>query len=362
MFGLGVLTYTLMTTMGALIEFDSKAAVIPVSAAFFFGVMAMALIGPTLATLARSKIASGTKQQVCVTTAAIVGFAMAAVADGWSSGIIEAGFKEHATTSKDLLDAASKLEQTTTIRLIDALVGSLIYFWLSGGIAFIRYWREPIKMVAFNSAQELSAVKADKHAAEARLSMLQAQIEPHFLFNSLASVKSVLRENPELAESTINDLVDYLRSSIPRFNGSDQVQQVTLEEQINLCEKYLKVMQLRMGNRLTYEVEIRDDVGSRPFPPLIVVSLVENAIKHGLEPKTEGGHTAIHAHQQGQDILVTVEDSGIGLLGDSNTLSTGLGLENIRNQLHVLYADKAKLELTGNEQGGVTASLRIPTH
>jgi len=179
------------------------------------------------------------------------------------------------------------------------------------------------------------------------------------LFNSLASVKSVIRDKPELAEKTIDNLVDYLRASIPRFGDDDRIQTATLGQQIELCAKYLDVMKLRLGDRLSYSMNVEPEVAGHVFPPLVITSLVENAIKHGIEPSTSGGTVTISAAHEGKDLLIRVTDTGVGLGHQNQGSSSGLGLANIKEQLAVLYGGLAKLDLSADEAGVVCASIKI---
>ena len=359
-FGFGVVAFTLMTGMGAVFNFDSVLPAVEMALVFFVGVVGMVITGATLATLSRTYIKFGTLQRVFVTLAMFAGILGAALFDSWSSAKIEASFKAHSQQSRPLIEAAEEHESSMPAQVINSLFALGLYFWLAGGLAYIRYWREPGELAAHMAALELTEAKADKHAAQAQLSVLQAQIEPHFLFNTLASVKSVMRADPALAESTIDDLVDYLRASIPRLDGDHRVQPVSLKKQIELCRKYLKIMQLRMGERLEFDTQVSADVEDVSFPPLVVISLVENAIKHGLEPKPEGGKISIQASNDEQTLQIEVIDSGIGLDNQVTAgLSSGVGLRNIREQLRVLYGDLAELEICGNPSGGVTATLRI---
>lgn len=358
-FALGVAMFTVMSGVGMLLDFEDKGAALMASVSFFVGVGAMALTGATLMTLVRTSIRYGQTQKVVISIAFLTSLGLTALLDMWSSGVIERAFSEH-SSQKELIESASKKSfDNMPLAMVNLTTAVLIYFWLSAGIAFIRYWREPSQLRAYFAQQELSEAKSERHRAEAKLSMLQAQIEPHFLFNSLASVKSVIRDKPELAERTIDNLVDYLRASIPRFGEDDRVQSVTIAQQIELCAKYLEVMKLRLGDRLSYSIDVSPEVADQVFPPLVITSLVENAIKHGIEPSVTGGKVTIAAHAEGRDLLVDVSDSGLGLRHQNHGVSSGLGLANIREQLAVLYGASAKLELMAGKLGGVTANIRI---
>ncbi len=358
-FGLGVMMLTIMTGIGMLIDFDDKSVAVTTTIIFFIGVGGMALTGATLMTLVRTIVDVGQKQKVVITIAFLISLGLTTMFDAWSSGEIERAFAEN-SSQKELIAEASKVSlDNVPLAMVNLITAFSLYFWLSAGIAFIRYWREPSQLRAYFAQRELSEAKAEKHQAQAKLSMLQAQIEPHFLFNSLASVKSVIRDKPELAEKTIDNLVDYLRASIPRFDDDNRVQTVTLGQQIELCDKYLEVMKLRLGDRLSYSINVAPDVAGHVFPPLVITSLVENAIKHGIEPSTSGGTVKISAALEGRDLLIGVTDTGVGLSHHSKGSSSGLGLANIKEQLAVLYGGSAKLNLSADEAGEVTASIKI---
>ncbi len=360
-FGLGALALTLMTGMGSLMDFDDNTAAIVMTLKFGVGVFGMIFFGATAMTLARENIANPMWQRVFVTVGLMVGLVCAVVMDSWSSREIEQAFAAHSQSRQAIESMLAQQSESETRRwaLIDALIVFGIYFWCAGGIAFIRYWREPGMMQRWQMQQELSQARADQHEAESRLSILQAQIEPHFLFNTLAAVKGVLRSEPDRAEAAIDDLVDYLRASIPRFNQQQQLASNSLSQQVTLCEKYLALMQLRMGERLRYKTLIESELESQAFPPLILISLVENAIKHGLEPKEHGGEVTIQITTEGTSLQIEVADSGIGLNADKPAHSSGLGLKNIRDQLKLLYPDRARLDLAANPAGGVTATITI---
>ncbi|GHA01052.1 hypothetical protein GCM10008090_07680 [Arenicella chitinivorans] len=360
-FGLGALALTLMTGMGSLMDFDDNTAAIITTLKFGIGVFGMIFFGATAMTLARENVVNPMWQRVFVTVGLMIGLMCAVLMDAWSSREIEHAFAAHSQSRQAIESMLAQQGEIETRRwaLIDAFMVFGIYFWCAGGIAFIRYWREPGMMQRWQMQQELSQARANQHDAESRLSILQAQIEPHFLFNTLAALKSVLRSEPDRAEAAIDDLVDYLRASIPRFNQQQQLASNSLSQQVTLCEKYLALMQLRMGTRLRFDTRIEPELGSPAFPPLILISLVENAIKHGLEPKEHGGEVAIHITTAGTTLHIEVADTGVGLNADRPTHTSGLGLKNIRDQLKLLYPDRATLDLAANPAGGVIATITI---
>jgi LytS/YehU family sensor histidine kinase len=188
---------------------------------------------------------------------------------------------------------------------------------------------------------------------------LQAQVEPHFLFNTLASVRALVRQEPAQAEATLDALVDYLRATIPKLRDEDSALHSTLGQQLDLCASYLELMRLRTAGRLSYSIDVDDALRALPFPPMLLISLVENAIKHGVEPKPGPGKVTIAVERRERDLHVSVIDDGLGLrLG----VGGGLGLANVRAQLDTRYGARAGFQLTGEPARGARAELRIPLH
>jgi hypothetical protein len=233
---------------------------------------------------------------------------------------------------------------------------------LCGGVLALRsYLTEPQRWRDHAARQELEALRRQKLAAEARLAVLQAQVEPHFLFNTLASVGAQIESDPRRAGELANALAGYLRATLPRLRGDGSATQSTLGEQFDICRRYLEVMALRMSGRLTTVVDLPDDLATLAFPPLLLISLVENAVTHGIEPKRGGGRIQLVAHRrerQGSEILeVRVCDDGPGL---KQGLLEGTGISNVRSQLGTLYGSAAQLQVESVAGGGVCATLSIP--
>jgi Histidine kinase len=205
---------------------------------------------------------------------------------------------------------------------------------------------------------ELKRKEADFHSmsrqvTEAKLQALQAQVEPHFLYNTLASVQALTEVDPAQANAMTGHLIQYLRNALPKMRESVS----TVGQEIELVRAYLNILQMRMGKRLTFDITVPQSLLELPFPPLMVPSLVENAIKHGLEPQREGGSVVIGAQTQDGKLRVTVADTGRGF-GES--IGAGVGLTNIRERLAALYGDKAKLTLEENAPHGVIATIEVP--
>jgi sensor histidine kinase YesM len=225
-----------------------------------------------------------------------------------------------------------------------------------GGLAVIYYLGEGRRVARFASRQQLERMRAERDAADVRLALLQAQVEPHFLFNTLASVRALIQTEPARAEQTIDALGKYLRATLPRLREGGAAE-TSLGEQIELCTSYLGLMNVRMAGRMAVRVEADDGVRALPFPPLILLTLVENAVTHGLEPKVGPGTISIAATAEDGMLAVSVEDDGVGL---KPGVSNGLGLANVRAQLASLYGDRASLEVEARAEGGVSARIQVP--
>ncbi len=241
-----------------------------------------------------------------------------------------------------------------------ALVGASVLFWLlSGGLALPPYLGEQRRRIEEAREREVGELQLLKQETDLQLLVLQAQIEPHFLFNTLASLRSLLREDVDRAEAVIDALVEHLRAAMPVFRQSQQ--RPTLAEQLRICRSYLELMRVRLPDRLTYTVDVPEVLRSAAFPPLILLTLVENAVKHGIEPKPGPGQIRIGASRErradGTYLTVTVADNGVGL---SAGLGHGVGLSNIRVQLALKYGGRAALSLMSGAEGGAVASVHIP--
>lgn len=236
-----------------------------------------------------------------------------------------------------------------------------VFFSLGGGLALPAYFREQRRWHEARQAQELAALRQQKTEADLKLTVLQAQVEPHFLFNTLASVHSLIRQDPGRAEATVEALVDHLRATMPKLRAEMGNTHSTLQDQLDICESYLKVMQIRMAPRLRYTIDVPAPLRAHPFPSYMLISLVENAIKHGIEPSPSGGNVVVTASIQSRNdvrqLAVSVIDDGAGL---QTGIGKGVGLENIRAQLGALFGSDASLSVRARALSGVEATIRVP--
>jgi sensor histidine kinase YesM len=203
--------------------------------------------------------------------------------------------------------------------------------------------------------RELAHAQQLRHETNLRLLVLQAQIEPHFLFNTLASLRALLREDVNKAEGLVDALVDHLRAVLPVIRNETTVS--TLSDQLAICESYLELMSIRLDGRLSYCVDAPDSLKYAAIPPLMLLTLVENAIKHGIEPKPGHGSIRVEARQHLNALVVSVTDDGSGLI---SAPECGLGLRNLREQLAIRYGEHASLSLTRSATGGTLASILLP--
>ena len=224
-----------------------------------------------------------------------------------------------------------------------------------GGIGTIGFFiRERTwDLEAELKAREVLQLEAEKRGVEAQLKMLQAQIEPHFLFNTLANLAGLIESNPKLARHLLEALNRYLRASLLRTRAEGG----TLGDELDLLEAYLEVLKIRLGPRLDYTISAAPPLRALPFPPMLLQPLVENAIRHGIEPQVAGGRVRITATRDGGALELTVRDTGCGL---GETPGSGLGLDNVRARMAALLGDSGTLEIAQPADGGVQASLRLP--
>jgi hypothetical protein len=239
----------------------------------------------------------------------------------------------------------------------NAASSAFITFWLAGGAGLWGWRRERAGLAALAQRRELARAQAQRREAELRLSVLAAQVEPHFLFNTLAGVRSAISTDPPRASEMIDHLVDYLRAAIPRLR-SDGGAQATLGSQLDTVRAYLGLMAARMP-RLQFRIDVPTDLLGAACPPLMLISLAENAVRHGVEPKIGPALVVVSAQRAADGALhITVADDGAGF--GNSTSGTGLGLANIRERLQQMYAGRAALQLKARPEGGVAATLTLP--
>ena len=206
------------------------------------------------------------------------------------------------------------------------------------------------------AATETAAEESLKRQlAEAQLKTMQAQVEPHFLFNTLASVDYLIETEPSTASKMQKSLIQYLRAALPQMREGS----TTLGKEVQLCRSYLEILKFRMEDRLQYSLIVPQGLSSAQFPPMMLQSLVENSIKHGLEPKPEGGSLTISADISNGRLRVTVADSGLGFAA-AGVSGSGVGLANVRERLAALYGGAARLSIEANSPSGTIVTIEVP--
>lgn len=206
-----------------------------------------------------------------------------------------------------------------------------------------------------NAAAERESMQ--RQLSEAKMQMMQAQVEPHFLFNTLASVEYLIETDPPRASAMQRSLIKYLRAVLPQMRDSSLV--TNLGREADMVAAYLALLKMRMEERLTIDFDIPDGLRTAAFPPMMLQSMVENAIKHGLEGKPEGGTLRVRAQVAHNKLQVTVADDGLGF-GAKPSDGTGLGLSNIRERLKLLHGNAGSLNIEPNSPSGVIATIEVP--
>lgn len=240
---------------------------------------------------------------------------------------------------------------------------SMILFSLGGTsiMTVLLRHRERLRRVeAEHAAARLRAEVQERQALQAQLRLMQAQIEPHMLFNTLANLQGLIAIDPDRAGEMLDQLIQYLRATL----SVSRAEQTTLEEEFNAMRAYLGLMGVRMGARLAYRIELPPSLRSARLPTMLLQPLVENAIVHGLEPKVDGGEIVIAAHEDDGRLLITVRDTGLGLGQPhgrgSHGHSGGVGVATTRERLDGLYGPRAALDLAPAQPQGTLARLTLP--
>jgi hypothetical protein len=215
--------------------------------------------------------------------------------------------------------------------------------------------RAEAEMQTATAAAERESMQ--RQLSEAKMQTMQAQVEPHFLFNTLASVEHLIETDPPRASAMQRTLIQYLRAVLPQMRDNNLV--TNLGREVDMVTAYLDLLKMRMEERLTVTLQVPAGLRSAAFPPMMLQSMVENAIKHGLECKPEGGHLDVTAEVADSRLRVTVSDDGVGF-GVMPSKGTGLGLSNIRDRLALLHGKAAHLHIGPNLPTGVIATIEVP--
>jgi two-component system, LytTR family, sensor kinase len=231
---------------------------------------------------------------------------------------------------------------------------NLLIYWVIVAVAhafdYYRKYRE----------RELRALELEKRLAQAKLQALQMQLNPHFLFNTLHSISALMHQDVEAADRMITRLSDLLRAAL----AGAETQEVSLAEELKLLQLYLGIEQIRFGPRLTLKLDVAPDTVDAQVPNLILQPLVENAIRHGIEPRSQPGLIELQARRTNGTLALVVSDNGGGLAknNEGRGLKEGIGISNTRARLKELYGSAQRFELVQGQQGGVRVEISIPFH
>jgi Histidine kinase/Histidine kinase-, DNA gyrase B-, and HSP90-like ATPase len=198
-----------------------------------------------------------------------------------------------------------------------------------------------------------------RQVIEARMAAMQAQVEPHFLFNTLASIDHLIETDPARASQMQKNLIALLRASMPTMRDTADGGSRDLGRELAVVRPYVEILKVRMEERLAANIDVPDGLLSAEFPAMMIQTLVENAIRHGLEPKPEGGTLTVKAEIVHGKLQVTVADTGVGF-GNGGTSGTGVGLANIRERLQLLHGPKATLTVAANQPSGTVVTITVP--
>ena len=384
----------------ALLSTDRVNIFIIFSVPFFVGGTCLFLIGQSIAVWVRQQNYSERKESIGISLALVLGLILSFAIGYGTSLVLSSLIKKPGTQTQITVQAnvksmpsssasqpviAEKAEQpakpiankstdektdkqkeldrgpviNAIITLLKFLPTTIACIYWGSFFDLLVFFRQRKRLAEANRQQELKRAQDARREAELRLSVLVAQVEPHFLFNTLAGVRSAILTEPLRATAIVDHLVDYLRSTIPQMRGDGSTEQGRLAKQLEAARAYLGLMQARIP-RLTYSVE--SELKDAAFPPLLLISLVENAIKHGIEPKIGPAYVAVNARyfDQGDEEMleVSVTDNGVGFGG--TTSGSGIGLANIRERLESMFGSRASLTLKARPEGGVVASIIVP--
>lgn len=239
---------------------------------------------------------------------------------------------------------------------------TLLWVFASAVLKYTYKGRMQAEVKAARATETAEAESLKRQVVEARMAAMQAQVEPHFLFNTLASIDHLIETDPARASQMQKNLIALLRASMPTMreaNGDGMSGVRDLGRELAVIRPYLEILKVRMEERLATDIQVPDGLLSAEFPPMMIQTLVENAIKHGLEPKAEGGTLKLKAEIVHGKLQVTVADTGLGF-GKAATAGTGVGLANIRERLQLLYGPKATLTVAENQPSGTLVSITVP--
>jgi signal transduction histidine kinase len=288
----------------------------------------------------------------------------------------ESARRDAAQTARDAEQALRQSRRPQRVEehiSLGEFLPSLAMLWIVASLIIKISYQRQIQAEA-QAAQAVETAESEslrRQVVEARMAAMQAQVEPHFLFNTLASIDHLIEVDPQRASQMQKNLIALLRASMPTMReakgdggvGGSGGNARDLGRELAVIRPYLEILKVRMEERLATEIDVPDGLLSAEFPQMMLQTLVENAIKHGLEPKPEGGRLTVKAEIVHGKLAVAVADTGLGFgraASSGKTAGTGVGLANIRERLQLLYGNKATLTITENSGGGTRVVLAVP--
>ena len=260
---------------------------------------------------------------------------------------------------RDVMDALAELgedEREIHIRLGNYLPQlAFVFILLSAAIKIAHAGRVKAEARAAEAQQVADSESLKRQLAEAKMAAMQAQVEPHFLFNTLASIDHLIEVDPPRASKMQKNLIALLRAAMPAMREKA----TNLGRELDVVRPYLEILKVRMEECLEAKIDVPEGLRSADFPPMMLQSLVENAIKHGLEPKAGGGSLTVSAEVIHGKLAVAIADTGVGF-ARAATAGTGTGLSNIRERLKLIYGDAAELRITENSPTGTRVTIVVP--
>jgi hypothetical protein len=243
-------------------------------------------------------------------------------------------------------------EMNTMLHLAYPVAEGLLFGpWIALGA---MVWQRDVFARDQALAFELERSRLERNALDTRLRLLQAQVEPHFLFNTLANVQALVDSGSQQASGVLASLVAYLRAAVPRMHEPA----TTLGQELELVRAYLELMRMRMPDRLEFALNVDAKANALQCPPVTLLTLVENAVRHGIDPSEEGGRIDIDVRVQNGRCVMRVTDTGVGFAATDSGLGTGLS--TLRERLQLAFGGEAQLHLTEIEPHGVCAELDLP--
>src|SRR5467141_1300727 len=277
-----------------------------------------------------------------------------------AAGVVEEITQELAQDiRREVIDAIGEMgdeERVVHVRLGNYLPQlSFLFVLLSAAIKIAYAVRVKAEAKAAEAQEVAESESLQRQVVEARMAAMQAQVEPHFLFNTLASIDHLIEVDPARASRMQKNLIALLRASMPAMREKA----TNLGRELEVVRPYLEILKVRMEGRLKPQVDVPEGLYSADFPPMMLQSLVENAIKHGLEPKADGGSLSVSAEVAHGKLHVSVADTGVGF-GRAAPAGTGTGLSSIRERLKLIYGPQAELRIAGNSPAGTRVAVVVP--